>query len=131
MSQLKFMSKEWFDKVREIREAAGDVETPSALHDLVINITVTDTDEGDKEMSLVSGMIEEGHHESAPTTMILPVDLAHRIFIDNDQSAGMQGFMSGQIKIEGDMSKLMALQTAQPSADQIELMKKIQEVTHV
>lgn len=131
MSTLKFMSKEWFEKVNELREAAGDIETPSALHDLVINITVTDTDEGEKHMSLVSGMIEEGHHDGAPTTMILPVDLAHRIFIDNDQSAGMQGFMSGQIKIEGDMSKLMALQTAQPSGDQMELMKKIQEVTHV
>lgn len=129
MSELKFMSKEWFDEVKKIREAAGHVETPSALHDLIINITVTDTDEGDKEMALVGGMIEEGHHESAPTTMILPVDLAHRIFIDNDQSAGMQGFMSGQIKIEGDMSKLMALQTAQPSADQIELQKKIKEIT--
>lgn len=131
MSTLKFMSKEWFQKVNELREAAGDIETPSALHDLVINITVTGTDEGEKHMSLVSGMIEEGHHDNAPTTMILPVDLAHRIFIDNDQSAGMQGFMSGQIKIEGDMSKLMALQTAQPSGDQMELMKKIQEVTHV
>lgn len=129
MSQLKFMSKEWFDKVRELREAAGDIETPAALHDLIININVTDTDEGEKTMSLVAGMIEEGHHSDAPTTMTLPVDLAHRIFIDNDQSAGMQGFMSGQIKIEGDMSKLMALQTAQPSEDQKKLQEQIQEIT--
>ncbi len=70
-----------------------------------------------------------GHHADAPTTMILPADLAKRIFIEGDQSAGMQGFMSGQIRIEGDMSKLMALQTAQPSADQVALMKQIQEVT--
>ncbi len=129
MSQLKFMSKEWFDKVRELREAAGDIETPAALHDLIININVTDTDEGEKTMSLVSGMIEEGHHSEAPTTMTVPMDLAHRIFIDNDQSAGMQGFMSGQIKIEGDMSKLMALQTAQPSDDQKKLQEQIQEIT--
>ena len=80
-------------------------------------------------MALVSGMIEEGHHESAETTLILPADLAKRIFIEGDQSAGMQGFMSGQIRIEGDMSKLMALQTAQPSADQVALMKQIQDVT--
>ena len=131
MSQLKFMSAEWIAKVKELREAAGNIDTPAALHDLVINIKVTGHDDGDKEMALVGGMIEEGHHDSAPTTMILPVDLAHRIFIDNDQSAGMQGFMSGQIRIEGDMSKLMVLQTAQPSADQVTLMKKIQEVTAV
>mgnify|MGYP000170674213 FL=1 len=61
--------------------------------------------------------------------MILPADLAKRIFIEGDQSAGMQGFMSGQIRIEGDMSKLMALQTAQPTASQVELMKKIAAIT--
>ena len=51
------------------------------------------------------------------------------LFIDNDQSAGMQGFMSGQIKIEGDMSKLMAMQTVQPSADQKKLQEQILEIT--
>lgn len=125
---LEFLSDEWFAKVKEIREGAGNVETPAALADLVINITVN-ADGGDKEMALVGGMIEEGHQADAPTTMILPADLAKRIFIEGDQSAGMQGFMSGQIRIEGDMSKLMALQTAQPSADQQALMKQIQDQT--
>jgi len=55
--------------------------------------------------------------------------LAKRIFIEGDQSAGMQGFMSGQIKIEGDMSKLMALQSAQPTDEQKQLMKQIQDIT--
>ena len=125
---LEFLSDEWFAKVKEIRDGAGNVEAPAALADLVINITVN-ADGGDKELALVGGMIEEGHHADAPTTMILPADLAKRIFIEGDQSAGMQGFMSGQIRIEGDMSKLMALQTAQPSADQVALMKQIQDVT--
>lgn len=125
---LEFLSDEWFAKVKEIRDAAGEVETPAALADLVINITVK-TDDGETEMALVGGMIEEGHQDGAPTTMTLPADLAKRIFIEGDQSAGMQGFMSGQIKIEGDMSKLMALQSAQPSDDQKQLMKQIQDIT--
>ena len=125
---LEFLSDEWFAKVKEIRDGAGNVEAPAALADLVINITVN-ADGGDKELALVSGMIEEGHHADAPTTMILPADLAKRIFIEGDQSAGMQGFMSGQIKIEGDMSKLMALQSAQPTDEQKQLMKQIQDVT--
>ena len=37
---LEFLSDEWFAKVKEIRDGAGDVETPAALADLVINITV-------------------------------------------------------------------------------------------
>ena len=124
MSQ-EFLSEGWFAKVKELRDAAGNIEAPAALADLVINVTVTGAPGGDKAMALVGGMLEEGHHDSAPTTMILPADLAKRIFIEGDQSAGMQGFMTGQIRIEGDMSKLMALQTAQPTAAQMELMKKI------
>ena len=125
----KFLSTEWFEKVAELKNAAGDLQVPAAMHDLVINITVTGSDFGDVDISLASGMIEKGHHANAPTKMTLPVDLAHRLFIDNDQSAGMQGFMSGQIKIEGDMSKLMAMQTIQPSAAQKALQKQILEVT--
>ncbi|PKM21717.1 MAG: SCP-2 sterol transfer family protein [Gammaproteobacteria bacterium HGW-Gammaproteobacteria-14] len=124
MSQ-QFLSEGWFAKVKELRDAAGNIEAPAALADLIINVTVTGVDGGDKAMSLVAGMLEEGHADGAPTTMILPADLAKRIFIEGDQSAGMQGFMTGQIRIEGDMSKLMALQTAQPTAAQVELMKKI------
>lgn len=123
MSQ-EFLSEGWFAMVRTLRDEAGAIDVPPALADLVINITVN-TEAGDKAMALVAGMLEEGHNADAPTTMILPADLAKSIFIEGDQSAGMQGFMTGQIRIEGDMSKLMALQTAQPSAAQAELLKKI------
>lgn len=125
---LEFLSDEWFAKVNELRAAAGDIEVPAVLADLVINISV-ETDKGNRDVALVSGMIEEGHKEGAPTTMILPADLAQRILIDGDASAGMQGFMSGQIRVEGDMSKLMSLQMAQPTASQKALMSQIQDIT--
>ena len=126
---LKFLSEEWFDKVEELKNAAGDLDVPVALHDLVLNVVVTDTEWGDRQLCLNAGNLEKGHHENAPTKLTLPVDLAHRLFIDNDQSAGMQGFMSGQIKVEGDMSKLMAMQTVSPSEKQKELQKQILEIT--
>ncbi len=126
---LKFLSDEWFAKVEDLIAAAGDLEVPAALHDLVLNVTVSDTEWGDRDLCLDAGNMKKGHQDHAPTKLILPVDLAHRLFIDNDQSAGMQGFMSGQIKVEGDMSKLMAMQTAQPSGPQIELQKQILEIT--
>ena len=126
---LEFLTDEWFAKVHELREAAGSIETPPALAGLAINITVTGGPHGDKEMALVDGMLENGHHQDSGTHMILPADLAKRIFIDGDQSAGMQGFMTGQIRIEGDMSKLMALQTAQPTASQMALQQQIKEMT--
>ena len=125
---VEFLSDEWFAKVKEIRESAGDVEAPAALADLVININVSG-DGGEKHLALVGGMIEEGQRDDASTTLTLPADLAKRIFIEGDQSAGMQGFMSGQIKVDGDMSKLMSLQSAQPTDDQKQLMKQIQDIT--
>ena len=37
---LEFLSDEWFAKVKELRDGAGNVDAPAALADLVINITV-------------------------------------------------------------------------------------------
>src|SRR5699024_4104759 len=124
----EFLSDEWFAKVAELRAEAGDVEIPASLADLAININVT-TDAGAKSMALVGGMTEEGHADGASSSMSMPADRSHKSAIGADQSAGMQGFRSNQIRIEGDMSKLMTLQTAQPSADQAALLKKIQEIT--
>ena len=47
-----------------------------------------------------------------------------------DQNASMQAFMSGQIQVEGDMTKLMAMQAAgEPSEKALELQKRISEMT--
>ena len=94
-----------------------------------MNITVTGVNDGDRDMCMNAGNIEKGHKDGAPTTLTLPADLARRLFIENDQSAGMQGFMSGQIKVEGDMSKLMAMQTVQASEKQQALQQQIVEIT--
>ena len=41
----------------------------------------------------------------------------------------MQAFMSGQMRVEGDVTKLMVLQTVQPSDDLKDLMADIREIT--
>ncbi len=52
------------------------------------------------------------------------------MFIERDQAAGMQAFMSGQIKVEGDMGKLMSMQSAGgPTAQQQKLEERIREMT--
>ena len=56
--------------------------------------------------------------------MTVPYEVAKKVFIEQDQQAGMQAFMQGQIKVEGDMSKLMAMQTQQPSAEQAEVSEE-------
>jgi putative sterol carrier protein len=57
------------------------------------------------------------------------MEFAKRIFIDQDRAAGMQAFTSGKLKIEGDMSKMMAMQGIQPSDSQKKLQEMIREMT--
>lgn len=130
MAKLDFLSEDWFDKVLELKAGMGDMEVPQQIKDLVLNVTVQDGDNA-IDMCMNAGNLEKGHVDGAPTKMTLPKDLALRLFIENDQSAGMQGFMAGQIKIEGDMSKMMAMQSVQPTADQEALREKIVEITNV
>jgi putative sterol carrier protein len=125
---LEFLSNDWFAKVDELRAAAGDLDVPAQLASLQLNIKVTDGG-NQVEMALNGGNLERGTIAGAPTTLIVPKDLAYKLFIKQDQSAAMQGFMSGQIKVEGDMSKMMAMQSVQPSAKQQALSKQIAEIT--
>ena len=126
---MKFLSEEWFTKVDEMRTAAGDLEVPEALSGVIINVNV-DRDGSDAvAVHLKDGNFERGHNDGAEVTLGVNETLARKIFLEGDQAAGMQAFMAGEIKIEGDMTKLMALQTAVPSDKQKALLKQIVEIT--
>ncbi len=124
----KFLSDEWFAKVKELTEEAGDIEVPDALKNLTFNMTVTLEDGGEKQVHMHAGQFGEGHKD-APVTVIVPADLAKKIFVDGDQQAGMQAFMSGQMRVEGDVTQLMVLQSVQPSDDMKDLMSDIKDAT--
>ncbi|HEX6592875.1 MAG TPA: SCP2 sterol-binding domain-containing protein [Moraxellaceae bacterium] len=124
-----FLSEEWFAKVAELTAAAGNLNVPPALSGLALNLTVSGLPQGNVDIALNGGNFQKGHVAAAPTKLTLPADLLRKIFLEGDQAAGMQGFMSGQIKVEGDMSKLMALQSARPSEEQKALFKQILALT--
>ena len=124
-----FLSQEWFDKVDALTAAAGDLNIPAAVPGMVMNVTVNGAPDGSVDLALNGGKFERGHNASAGTKLILPADLLRKIFLEGDAAAGMQGFMTGQIKVEGDMSKLMTLQSARPSEEQKNLFKQILELT--
>ena len=122
-----FLTESWFDAVEELR--AQQPEAPAALVDATINITVTGGPDGDVDVHLAGGAFERGHTDGAPTKLTVPYDTAKKLFIDGDQSAAMQAFMSGQIKVEGDMSKIMSLQTVTPTAEQQAFQEKLAGMT--
>jgi hypothetical protein len=125
---MKFLSNEWFDKVAELRASAGDLELPPQIAETVINVTLTDID-GGKNIHISGGDFKDDHADDAKVTLSMEAELLRKIFLEMDTQAGMQAFFAGQIKVEGDVTKLMELQSYQPSSTQKALLDQIVEMT--
>jgi putative sterol carrier protein len=127
---VAFLSDTWFDRVTELTASTTGLEIAPGLKGMKINVTVNNNG-APVNMCLDEGLFKKGHVADAPATLILTRDLAYKILIQNDQAAGMQGFMSGDLRVEGDMSKIMALQSVSPSASQKALLNQIKAETQV
>jgi hypothetical protein len=69
-----------------------------------------DTSNGSLEMEL--GSIEE-----SDLTVTTDYETARKLFVEQDPTASMQAFMAGRIKVEGDITRLMVMQTSLPQTD--------------
>ena len=124
-----FLTDSWFDEIEKIR-AAIDPEVPDAVKDLVINLVVKGGPDGEIEARMEAGRFMKGLADAAPTKLTVPYDVAKKMFIENDQNAAMQAFMSGKIQVEGDMAKLMAMQAGgPPSADAVKVQEAVSAMT--
>ena len=135
MAKYPFLSDEWMDAARAIREEYKG-KTPPAAHVVKMNQIITDVPFGEgtieAHMDTSSGEMEmdTGHIEGADVTVTLDYATAKAIFVEGNPQAGMQAFMSGKIKVAGDMTKLMAMQGG-AGGDIVaeELAAKIAEIT--
>ncbi|WP_298145428.1 SCP2 sterol-binding domain-containing protein [uncultured Acinetobacter sp.] len=123
-----FLTDDWFTKVEALTAQAGDLNLPPALNALAINLIVTDAAH-QIELALASGKLQKGLAEHAKTTLTMDAETLRKVFLEYDMSAAMQAFMTGKIKVQGDMSQLMSLQTAKASAEQKTLFKNILAAT--
>jgi putative sterol carrier protein len=116
-----FLSDDWVKQAREIRvELEGQL--PEAKTQLRINMNVTKLPAGvgDGGDSLAAHIdttdsaidLEVGHLDGdVDATLTLDYETAKAIIVSGKVEAAMQAFMAGQLKIEGDMMKVMAMQT--------------------
>ena len=125
-----FLSDAWLDDVQKLAaEAGGSGMMPDSVQ---LNMVVTGGPEGDKELHVADGTFAAGLLEGAPTKLTVPYEVAKSMFIKGDQQAAMQAFMSGQIKVEGDMTKLMAMQAGgPPSEEQLAFQEKVKGITEL
>ena len=126
--KYEFLSNEWFAKVDELIAKAGDLKIPAEMKAVEVNITVKSAS-GDKQIFLKDGLFSPGHQPSATTKLTLTEELARKIFIEADAAAGVQAFLAGEMQVEGDIAKLVAMQTVEPSDPQKKLTKDIATIT--
>ena len=123
-----FLSDEWFAKVDELVASAGDLQIPPAMKAVEVNVTVV-SPSGDTPLFMKDGLFTRGHQPGVTTTLVLSAEVARRIFVDGDVAAGVQAFLAGEIKVEGDLAKVVAMQTTEPSEPQKQLTRRIAEIT--
>jgi hypothetical protein len=126
--RCEFLSDEWFARVDELMAKAGDLDIPPAMKAVDVNVTIT-RPEGDVHLFMKDGVFTRGHRDTAGATLTVGADLARRIFVDADVHAGVQGYLAGEIKIEGDLARVVAMQTVEPSAAQRRLTQQIADIT--
>src|SRR5438067_12252365 len=123
-----FLSDPWLDDVEKLGAEAPPVTGAAA--DLVLNVVVPDYPNGEVELNMQAGKFGRGLVDGAPTKVTIPYEVAKAMFVDGNPQAAMQAFMAGQIKVEGDMTKLMAMQSAGgPSPEQAAFQQKLKDIT--
>jgi putative sterol carrier protein len=134
VAKYAFLSDEWMAAAKEIRDGYADQVSPPA-HAIRMNQVVTDVPFGEgtvnSYLDTSGGSVEMdiGELENPDLTVTTDYATAKAITVDGDAQAGMQAFMQGKVKVQGDMSKLMLLQQAPTDPVQSEIQAKVQEIT--
>ena len=121
-----FLSDAWFDAAEKV---IHEHETPAPPTSLVMNLEVSDGDKttefhmGSKDGATLFG---KGHTDGADLTLSTDIDTAREVFVANNPAAGMQAFMAGKVRVQGDMTKLMMQGGGGANA---ELSAALQEIT--
>jgi hypothetical protein len=129
-----FLSAEWVEAAKKLREGfEGEVAPPA--HTIKMNLVITEApfQEGDIQahMDSTSGELQMdlGHIDAPELTVTVDWATAKAIFVDQNPQAGMQAFMAGKVKVQGDMTKLMAMQQQAPDPNAQKMADALKEIT--
>ena len=130
----QFLTQEWIDASKAIRDKYA-AESSKVSTSIRMNQIITDAPFGDGtvktylDTSTGDVVMELGELDEPDLTVTTDYATAHKIFVEQDQAAGMQAFMSGKIKVEGDMTKLMAMQQGTPDPAAATIAQEIAAIT--
>ena len=121
MASYSFLSDEWIEAARRLRQQYED-QLPEPVLATRINVNVTDVPHLDDGLMLGhidtsegQTIIEHGHLDNVELTVTVDYETAKAAFVTRDQRKVMESFLTGKILVEGDASKLLALQSTPPN----------------
>jgi putative sterol carrier protein len=137
VAQYEFLSDKWISAARAIRDEYADrvPDVPSMRMNLVVSEVPFGEGAIEAHVDSSSGRIQLdlAHIEKPDVTVTADYATVKALFVDQNPAAAMQAFMSGKIRVQGDLGKLMALQTtAVPNgADDLaaEVAERIKKIT--
>ena len=135
-AKYPFLSEQWIEEAKKIR-AEYESRTPQNSQPIKMNHVIVDVPFGEgtvkTHLDTSSGYldIDLGHVDSPDLTVTMDYETARTILVDGNPQAGIQAFMAGKIRVEGDMTKLMMLQNTSVPASPLlsEVTARIQAIT--
>ncbi len=136
MAQYPFLSDEWVGEARRIREEYGEGDGAGpAPHQMRMNLVITEVPFGDgaidAHLDTTDGRLklETGHIDPVDLKVTVDYVTAKAILVEGNPQVGMQAFMAGKVRVEGDMAKLMMRQGAPPDATAQAVAQRLREIT--
>lgn len=129
-----FLSEEWLAEANRLRAEAGTSPSAEGLS-VRMNLVVTDVPFGEgriaASLDTSAGEVElsHGHLDDPDLTVTVDYATAKMILVEGNPQAGIQAFMTGQVLIVGDITKLLALQSLAPDDAGRELAARVREMT--
>lgn len=138
VASFLFLSDEWIEAARALHtEYTGRL--PAAPFSIAMNLVVTDIPFGSgrvlAHLDTSSGApeVDLGHLDRPDLTVTTDYTTVRMILVEADAQGAMSAFLTGKIKVDGDIAKLLQLQsTGLTGADdpiREELARRIQEIT--
>jgi hypothetical protein len=129
----EFLSLEWIEAAHRIRAEVG--EPTSTPVPVTMNLIVTDApfdaDPLEAHLDTRQGALALDYGHRPEPDMVITVDwaTAKALLVDGNTQAAMSAFMAGRVRVEGDMSKLVALSSASLDERSERVVVRLREIT--
>ena len=138
VTSYAFLSDDWIAAARELRAEYAH-RLPATPFTISMNLVVTELPFGSgrllAHLDTAGGTpeVELGHLDKPDLTITTDYHTVRIILVDADPQGAMSAFLSGRIKVDGDIAKLLQLQsTGLAGSDDpvaLELAQRLQAIT--